>query len=148
MTRYRSIVGLLLAVVATVLVSCSSAPTAKLPTTYTPDQLETIQQYAAGVQGLRDRIPELESYIRDQDWVNIQSLLHGPYGELRSRMGRLSNTLLPQDKAKAIDLSKDLFKHLELLDESTLVRNQIAAGREFRLVLDDFDAFLALVPEA
>ncbi|PSR16044.1 photosystem II protein PsbQ [filamentous cyanobacterium CCP3] len=137
--------GILLAIVATCLVACGG-PSAKIPTTYTPEILQQIDLYTPGVVSLRDRFPELEGYIQAKDWVNVQSFIHGPMGELRARLGRLSNQLLVKDQDQAKSLAKELFVHLERLDEAAANNQQVIAGQEYRNALDDFDAFLNLVP--
>jgi photosystem II protein PsbQ len=145
MERFRPVLGILLAVVATCLVACGG-PTAKAPTTYTPTMLEQVQIYTPSVTELRDRFPELQGYIQKKDWVNVQSFIHGPMGELRARLGRLANTLLVSDQPQAKALAKDLFVHLERLDEAAVNNQQVVAGQEYRNALDDFDSFLSLVP--
>jgi photosystem II protein PsbQ len=145
MGRLRPLLGLVLAVVATCLVACGG-PAAKIPTTYTPDILQQVELYTPGVADLRDRFPELEGYIQAKDWVNVQSFIHGPMGELRTRTNRLASSLLPKDQPKAQALAKELYVHLERLDEAALNGQQVIAGQEYRNALDDFDSFLSLVP--
>ena len=146
MGRFRPLLGILLAVIATTLVACGGGPASKAPTTYTPTVLQQVELYSPGVANLRDRFPELASYIQTQDWVNVQSFIHGPMGELRSRMNRLAATLLPKDKVQAQELAQELYVHLERLDEAAANRQQVIAGQEYRNALDDFDSFLSLVP--
>jgi photosystem II protein PsbQ len=145
MGRFRPILGILLAIVATCLVACGG-PAAKIPTTYTPDMMQKVELYSPGVAELRDRLPELEQYIQDKDWVDVQSFIHGPMGELRSRVNRLSSTLLPKDQAEAKALAKELYMHLERLDDAAVEGLQVVAGQEYRIALDYFDSFLNLVP--
>ncbi len=147
MARFRPLLGILLAVVATCLVACGG-PAAKVPTTYTADILQQVELYRPGVQGLRDRLPELQSYIQNQDWVNVQSFIHGPLGELRARMNRLAASLLVKDRPAAQALAKELYVHLERLDEAAANGQQVLAGQEYRNALDDFDSFLGLLPGA
>jgi len=51
MARYRSILSLIIVIVATFLVSCGSPPKAL---TYTAAQIEQIQQYVPDMVALRD----------------------------------------------------------------------------------------------
>ncbi len=146
MGRFRPLLGILLAVIATTLVACGGGPASKVPTTYTPAVLQQVELYSPGVAALRDRFPELAGYIQKQDWVNVQSFIHGPMGELRARSNRLAATLLPKDKEKAQELAQELYVHLERLDEAAANRQQVVAGQEYRNALDDFDGFLSLVP--
>jgi photosystem II protein PsbQ len=145
MAKLRSLLGLLLAAIAIFVVGCGGGNVAP-PTTYSADQIAQIQIYAPRVTELRDRFPELEGYIQTKDWVNIRSFIHGPMGELRARLGRVAARLLPQQAAQAKALADDLAVHLERLDAAAADFNQIEAGKQYRLALDDFDAFLDLVP--
>lgn len=145
MGRFRPLLGILLAVVASCLVACGG-PAAKIPTTYTPELLQQVELYTPAVAELRDRFPELQSYIQKKDWVNVQSFIHGPMGEMRTRVNRLAGTLLTKDKPQAQTLAKEIYSHLERLDEAAANNQQVIAGQEYRNALDDFDAFLSLVP--
>lgn len=147
MGRFRPLLGILLAVVATCLVACGG-PATKIPTTYTPEILQQVELYTPAVETLRARFPELESYIQDKDWVNVQSFIHGPMGELRTRVNRLAATLLTKDQPQAKALAQEIYTHLERLDEAATDGQQVIAGQEYRNALDDFDAFLNLVPTA
>ncbi|MEP0903285.1 photosystem II protein PsbQ [Nodosilinea sp. FACHB-13] len=145
MGRFRPLLGILLAVVASCLVACGG-PAAKIPTTYTPELLQQVELYTPAVAELRDRFPELQGYIQQKDWVNVQSFIHGPMGEMRTRVNRLAGTLLTKDKPQAQSLAKEIYTHLERLDEAAANNQQVIAGQEYRNALDDFDAFLSLVP--
>lgn len=145
MGRFRPLIGILLAFLATCLVACGG-PAAKQPTTYTPDILQRVELYTPGVATLRDRFPELEQYIQVKDWVDVQSFIHGPMGELRARLNRLASALLPKDQPRALELAQELYGHLERLDQAAAEGRQVTAGQEYRNALDDFDSFLSLVP--
>jgi photosystem II protein PsbQ len=145
MGRFRPLLGILLAVVASCLVACGG-PAAKIPTTYTPELLQQVELYTPAVAELRDRFPELQGYIQQKDWVNVQSFIHGPMGEMRTRVNRLAGTLLTKDKPQAQSLAKEIYTHLERLDEAAANNQQVIAGQEYRNALDDFDSFLSLVP--
>ncbi len=145
MGRFRPLLGILLAIAATCLVACGG-PAAKIPTTYTPAILQQVELYTPAVAELRDRFPELEGYIQSKDWVNVQSFVHGPMGEMRTRVNRLANSLLTKDKPQAQAIAQELYTHLERLDEAAAANQQVIAGQEYRNALDDFDTFLSLVP--
>ncbi|HEY9764413.1 MAG TPA: photosystem II protein PsbQ [Trichocoleus sp.] len=145
MARFRPILGVILAAIATLIVSCGGAPP-KQPLTYTPEILQKVQIYTPSVQALRERFPELQGYIQQKDWVNVGSFIHGPLGEMRAQMNRLSATLLPKDAEQAQQLAKEVYVHLERLDQAAFDKNQVIAGQEYRNALDDFDAFLNLIP--
>lgn len=145
MARLRPILGVILAAIATLIVSCGgTAP--KQPLTYTPEILQKVQIYAPAVDNLRERFPELQGYIQAKDWVNVGSFIHGPLGEMRAQMNRLAATLLPKDAEQAQALAKEVYAHLERLDQASVENNQVLAGQEYRNALDDFDAFLNLIP--
>lgn len=144
--RLQPVLGVILAIIATLAVSCGAAPH-KQPLTYTPERLQQVQIYKPGVVALRERFPELENAIQTKDWVDVQSFIHGPLGELRSRMNRLANLLLPNDKAQANNFAQDLYSHLERLDTAAQANNQVLAGKEYRSALDDFEGFLNLTPD-
>jgi photosystem II protein PsbQ len=145
MGRFRPLLGIVLAIAATCLVACGG-PAAKIPTTYTPAILQQVELYTPAVAALRDRFPELEGYIQTKDWGNVQSFIHGPMGEMRTRVNRLANSLLTKDKPQAQAIAQELYTHLERLDEAAATNQQVIAGQEYRNALDDFDSFLSLVP--
>lgn len=146
MRRFRAVLGVLLAAVATFLVSCSSGPAAVAPT-YTPEKIAQLQNYVGRLEASRDRLPELLDYIEKDNWVNVDNFTHGPLGQLRSQLLRLSNQLLPADQAKAKQLSEEILDHLQDLDSASQDRNYGVAISEYRGFLGDFDALLDFVPE-
>ncbi len=146
MRRYRAVVGVLLAVIATFLVSCSSGPAAVAPT-YTPEKIAQLQNYVTRIQTARDRLPELARYIEKDKWVKVDQFTHGPLGELRAELLRLSGQLLPVDQPKAKALSEDILAHLQNIDEASQNRSYEVAISQYREFVDDFDAFLSVIPE-
>lgn len=144
--RLRSALGFVLAAISVFIVSCGGSNVSQ-PTTYTGEQIAQIEIYAPRVTELRDRFPELENYIQDKDWGNISSFIHGPMGELRARLGRVAVRLLPQDAETAKALADELAVHLEKLDAAAQEYNQIQAATQYREALDDFDAFISLIPD-
>lgn len=146
MIRYRSILALILAAVTTLLVSCGSPSVAVKPT-YTASQLEQIQTSADTILALRDRLQELPPLIQQKDWNNVESFIHGPLGELRSKMSRLSRSLLTPDLQKgASAAAKDVFTHLNLIDEAAQAGDVTKALRNYNEALKDFDAFFKYLP--
>ncbi|MDY7016538.1 MAG: photosystem II protein PsbQ, partial [Cyanobacteriota bacterium] len=67
MKRLRSIVPLLLALVATVLVSCGGPTVAKTPPTYTPETIAQLDRYMTPIATARGRMSELEDLIEAED---------------------------------------------------------------------------------
>ncbi|MGB3300546.1 MAG: photosystem II protein PsbQ [Phormidesmis sp.] len=146
MRRYRAVVGVLLAAIATFLVSCGGGPAAVAPT-YTPEKITQLQSYVNRIETSRERLPELKNYIEKDNWVNVDNFTHGPLGELRSEMLRLANQLLPDDQPKAKLVAEDILGHLQKIDEASQGRRYDDAIAQYRELTDDFDAFLSLVPE-
>ncbi len=146
MRRYRAVVGVLIAAIATFLVSCGSAPEAVAPT-YTPEKISQLQNYVNRVEIARERLPELANYIEKDNWVNVDNFTHGPLGQIRSELTRLTNQLLPDDQPKAKAMTEEMLAHLQNLDEASQERNYNDAIFQYREFVDDFDTFLSVVPE-
>jgi photosystem II protein PsbQ len=144
--RLRPILSVVLAVVATCIVGCGGAEVAQ-PTTYSGEQIAQLEIFAPRVTDLRDRFPELEDYIQNKDWVDISSFIHGPMGELRVGLERVAVRLLPQDAEQAKYYAEEIGTHLERLDAAADDYNQIEAGKQYREALDDFNAFVGLIPD-
>ena len=144
MRRFRSVLALVLAAIATVLVGCSGPGKVQAPT-YTSEQLAQIERYTGGVQELRDRMPELQTFIQRRQWNDVATFIHGPLGELRARMNRLARTLFSPAQRQANEAAQDLYGHLSRIDEAAKSQNAIAAAEEYRQALEDFDRFLQLV---
>jgi photosystem II protein PsbQ len=145
--RYQSILAVILAMVTTLLVSCSS-PTATKPPTYTPEKIAQIQSYATTVTELRDKMSNLGNDIQKRDWTEVGSFIHGPLGELRQKMSYITRELLPKEQPAAREAAKDLFTRLENLDAASSDANYQKAIDNYRAALQDFDAFLQLIPES
>jgi photosystem II protein PsbQ len=148
MLRLRSILALALVAITVFLVSCSGAPVAKGPL-YSEAQLQQIQTYATSVSKLGDRLVEIPPMIQAGDWVEVGSFIHGDLGELRARMSRLARSLAPKKtQAAALDAAKDVFGHLNELDESAADRDADASLKNYNSAMQDFDAFLKYLPSA
>ncbi len=145
MLRLRSVLSLLLVVITTFLVSCSS-PTVKVPDTYTPDRLSQIETFLIPVDEAREGMETLGQFVKDDNWVDTRTYIHGPFGFLRRDLTYLANTLLPSDKAQAQELVDEIFAHLERLDAAAKENNSAVTNNEYRNALADFDAYLDLVP--
>ena len=146
MKRYKAVVGVLLAAIATFLVSCGSGPAAVAPT-YTPEKIAQVRTFVSRIEAKRDRLPELLDYIEKDNWVNVDNFTHGPLGQLRAELMRLSNQLLPADQPRAKDLSEEILDHLVNIDEASQNRNYGEAISQYRQFSDDIDALLNVVPE-
>jgi photosystem II protein PsbQ len=148
MFRFRSILALALAAITVFLVSCSGAPVAKGPL-YSDAQLEQIQVYKAGVDTLRDRLLELPAKVQAEDWTEVSSFIHGDLGELRTRMSGLARNLAPKKtQTAALAAAKDVFGHLNEIDEAATERNPSKALKNYNAALQDFEVYLKYLPSA
>lgn len=150
MVSFRSVVAVVLTVVLAFLILWGSpaeaARTAPKPT-YTAAQLEQIQQYVTELEEMSDRLLELPTLVQQEDWVNVKNLIHGPLGELRAVMFRLSRNLLDSKSQKvAQKASREVFKHLVAIDEAADARDATKAFRNYNELLKDLDTFLQLIP--
>lgn len=145
MGKFRAILSLVLVAVTVLLVSCGS-PT-KIPPTYTSEKVSQLQTIAAPIEAARARMTELQDLIRAKNWVDTDTFIHGPLGELRQSMSYLSRNLLPQDQKQAAELTKNLFGHFERLDAAAKSQDYVSASQQFSEALKDFDGFLNLVPK-
>ncbi|PSB02842.1 photosystem II protein PsbQ [Merismopedia glauca] len=145
MIRYRSILNVLIVLVAVLVVSCGG-PAAKAPT-YSTQQIQQFQQYSSRIAGFGDRLSELQTLVDGKKWNDVRSFIHGPLGDLRLQMVNLSRELFPDAKAKALAQSKDVFNHLVKIDEAAQSGNYELASRNVSEVVEDIKAFLQLVPQ-
>ncbi|MGK7915896.1 MAG: photosystem II protein PsbQ [Prochloraceae cyanobacterium] len=148
MAIIRSILPLILVLVTTLLVSCGSPGTAKVPPTYTSQQIEQIENFLVPVKEAREQIKRLESLIDQEDWIDTDNLIHGPLGSLRRDLRYLSDTLLPQDQKRAKQIAQDLFADIERLDAAAKNRSYKGAVQQYNQALRDFDSLLNLIPSS
>lgn len=148
MARYRSLLSLILVIVATFLVSCGSPTVATAPQTYTVAQIEQIQRYVPEIVALRDRTSrELQRSIQKRDWINVSNFIHGPLGELRLEMINVSRKLLPKDQERASQLTRDFFDNLVKIDQAAKDGQSERVTLNYREALADLDNFLQLIPK-
>jgi photosystem II protein PsbQ len=145
MPLLRPLISLLLVCVAVLLVSCSG-PEVKAPT-YSDAQLAKIQLASKGVNTLENRLSELADLIDQKDWNNVRSFIHGPLGELRTRMVGVARELLPAQRQQALEVGKEIFVHLNKIDAAAADNNQQLAASNYSEALKDFAAFDKLLPE-
>lgn len=147
MMKLRSVLSLLLAVVATVLVSCGDGTEATSPATYTSEQIEQIQDAITPVKKARKRLPELESLLEQRRWSDANSLIRGPLGGIRQEMSFVTRNLFPPDQQRAREFAKALFQDLEKVDAAIKEESYSRALQNYERALRDFDNYLALIPE-
>lgn len=148
MLKLRSVLALILVVVTTLLVSCSSGQVSAPPPTYTLEKIESIQKFVIPIASARQEMSELKQLIDDKNWTDTRNFIHGPLGQLRRDMSYLSRELLPQDTKQATALIKDLFSDFEELDTEAKAQNSSLALQRYNDAVSDFDAFLKLIPES
>lgn len=148
MARYRSLLSLILVIVATFLVSCGSPTVTTAPQTYTVAQIQQIQRYVPEIVALRDRTSrELQRSIQRRDWINVSNFIHGPLGELRLEMINVSRKLLPKDQERASQLTRDFFDNLVKIDQAAKDGQSERVTLNYREALADLDNFLQLIPK-
>jgi photosystem II protein PsbQ len=147
MSLFRPLISILLAFVSVLVVSCSDASQAKAPT-YSAAQLVQIQVANKNITTLSDRLPELAAMIQKRDWNNVKSFIHGPLGEIRTRMSGLSRELLPGSKEQALAVSKEIFVHLNQIDAAAGNNDYANAIRNYGEAIKDFASFAKLIPQA
>ncbi len=147
MSFFRPFISVLLAFVAVFLVSCGDGSQAKAPA-YSATQLEQIQATNKNVMALRDRLPELSTLIQSRDWNNVKSFIHGPLGDIRTRMAGLSRELLPGAKEQALSISKEIFVHLNNIDAAAGNNDYALAMRNYGETIKDFTTFSSLIPQS
>lgn len=143
----RSIVSVILVLLTSALVSCSSPTQAKIPTVYTPEKIAQLQIYAEPIETAREKMTTLKGFIESQNWVDTRTFIHGPLGELRQDMRTLASKLLPKEEKEALKASQDLFIHFERIDAAAKERNSSLAESQFMEALNDFETFLDLIPQ-
>ncbi len=147
MVTYRSVIAFVLMLLTTMLVSCSNVTEVK-PLSYTTAQVEEIQTYAGDLLALRDRLPELADLVQKENWTFVRNFIHGPLGELRTKMIYLSRNLLPTAQAKADALAKETFRSLVALDAAAEKADYKVAVRNLSKTVEGLNEFLELVPES
>lgn len=150
MIKYRSILIAVLAVVMVMLLSFGGVAEAKRvtkPLSYTSEQIEQIQDYASQLSAIRERMPELADLIQKQDWVFVRNFIHGPLGELRSKMMFVTQSLLGEDQKQARSAAKSVFDNLVAIDQAAQGRDYKLAIRNYAETLRDFDNFMTLLPK-
>jgi photosystem II protein PsbQ len=146
MSLFRPLISILLVFVSVFIVSCSDGSEAKAPS-YSATQLTQIQATNKNVTALRDRLPELATLIQSRDWNNVKSFIHGPLGEIRISMAGLSRELLPGSKEQALAVSKEIFVHLNKIDEAAGNNDYQVAIRNYGEAIKDFETFSKLIPQ-
>lgn len=150
MKRFHSFIVILLALVITVVIGLGTPAHAarQSPAVYTSDQLDTLQKYAANVQALGDRLPELGALVEAEDWIHVSNFIRGPFGELRARLSRVTRNLLVKDQEQARQIAKKAAEALESLDRAAQDNNVQAADANYAAFLTLYNNFFSLLPKS
>ncbi len=147
MIRKKSLVTWMIALLAVLMVSCSSG-VAKV-TTYSPEQLTKIADYTTNLVVYRDRMDRLNELIQKKEWVNVDTYIHGPLGALRSQATYLTqNLLLPKDRDQVLNAAREIFEHLEKIDVAANNTNYNLAVTNYQEAVKDLENFLDLIPKS
>jgi photosystem II protein PsbQ len=147
MIRKKSLVTWMIALLAVLMVSCSSG-VAKV-TTYSPEQLTKIADYTTNLVVYRDRMDRLNELIQKQQWVNVDTYIHGPLGALRGQTTYLTqNLLLPKDRDQVLSAAREIFDHLEKIDVAANDGNYNLAVTNYQEAVKDLENFLDLIPKS
>ena len=147
MARQRSILSLILVLLTTFVISCGNPNIATPPPTYTPAQLEKIQEYLPELLAVRERSEELEGLISNKEWVKVGNFIHGPMAEARLTMNYITSNLLPKDQPTARKIARELFKDLVKIDQAASNANSLLAARNYQAAYTDIEEFLRLLPD-
>ncbi len=148
MRKYRSVVAILLAFVASVFINGCSGTAVTKPLTYSAEQIQQIQGYTTDLAALRDRLPALAEKIQAQDWVDVRSFIRGPLGELRVKMANVSQVLFPTARKEVTALAKSISMNLVSIDQAAAVKEYKTAIRNYAEVLRDLDALVKALPQS
>ncbi|MGK7943367.1 MAG: photosystem II protein PsbQ [Microcystaceae cyanobacterium] len=148
MSRFRSLLSIILILVTTLLVSCSSPSASKVPTTYSAEKIEQLQMFIEPVVAAQEQMEILRGFIAEKNWVDTRTYIHGPLGQVRLDMANLNRSLLPKDQKVATNAAKEFLGHLERIDAAAKERNTAVVQSQFSEALKDLSAYLNLLPKA
>lgn len=147
MIGFRSLVALILAVVATFTVSFSAFAATSKAASYTPAQIQSIQKYVPRINELRTRMNEVENLIKQRRWVDTGAYIHGPLGTLRQDMAYLNSNLPAKQQPAARKAAKDVIGHIEAIDKASQTGNYSVAIQNYAGAVSDLDSYLQLIPK-
>lgn len=150
MTKYRSILAVIFAVVAVFLIGFSNPATAKpvKKLTYTSAQIADIQNYANELATMGNRLPELQDLIQKEDWTFVRNFIHGPLGDIRVKMSLVAGKLLPDAQKQARQVAREVGNDLVAIDQAAEKREYKTAIRYYGETIKDLEAFFQLLPNA
>jgi photosystem II protein PsbQ len=146
MSRLRPVFSLILVSLATLLISCGGPNVAVAPPTYTPSQIEKIQEYVPDIVAVQERGSELQKFIQTNDWGDVDTFIHGPMAEARLNMNFIVSNLLPEQQKQARKIVRDMFNNLVKIDQAAKQGNSQLALNAYNAAFADIDQFLNLIP--
>lgn len=108
-----------------------------------PSEIRAVS--AEKLQVISDRFDRLEKFVYAQNWNDVISYIHGPFGEIRRELRTISAQLGKTQKESANDLANNLFKNFVILDVAAKDKDAIAAENAFKNALQDFEGIVDLV---
>lgn len=142
--NWRGLFTWVLVLMTAFLVSCGPAPKAVVPT-YTPAQLERIQDYATGISEKYKRMADLQAEIQSRDWEGAAAIMGGPLGQMLQDMQNLNRNLLPQDQKTARELTRSLFEDFVAIEQAGRDNNLAKALGGFSEIAKDFGKYNQLL---
>ena len=146
MSRLRPVFSLILVSLATLLISCGGPNVATAPPSYTQSQIEKIQEYVPDLVAVKDRGPELQKLIENEDWIDVGTFIHGPITEAKLNMNFIVSNLFPDQQKQARKIVRNMLNNLVKIDQAADARNSRQALSAYDAVFGDISQFLDLVP--
>lgn len=115
-------------------------------TSYSKSQQNKIDKAAKDVKSLRDRLEAFQPAIKKQEWAKVHQDVAELLPDLKQKMKSVTDELELSDRILARAVSTEVFIHLEKIDEADEIYDYQAAETNYLQALQDFDAFLNLVP--
>ena len=134
----------LVAVLSFSLAACGSSSSA---TVLSADDIASIQTQAEGFQRSRDRLDDLGTLVRNDDWTYIRNLIHGPMGEVGRQTMLITQQLPKGQRAEARAAMNELKQHMAALDEAARLEDGSASRREFAKLVVGFLGFYQAIPD-
>lgn len=113
---------------------------------YSSAQLSKLSKSVNQVESLRSRLEAFQPDIEKREWSTVHKDVAGLLPDLREKMMAVTDQLDLSDRILARAVSTEVFIHLERIDEADEVYDYQAAETNYRQALQDFDAFLELIP--
>ena len=105
---------------------------------------QTVMRAASAqkLQVISDRFDSLEKLVYTQNWNDIDTYIHGQFGEIRRELRMIAGQLGKLQKETVNDLANSLFKNFVKLDNAAKARKAIAAESAFTDALKDFESIV------